>query len=115
VATLVVYEPTRNGDSKTYVAGASGGDQVPNDGQTILHFKNTSGGPITATINSQRTCDQGFDHDEAVVVGASTGDEMAGPYSPTRFNDGSGFVQITYSANPPTGLTVVAVRTRPVS
>jgi hypothetical protein len=115
MATLVVYEPTRNGDSKTYQTLTSGGDQVPNDGKTVLHFKNTSGGSITVTAASARPCDQGSTHNETIVVAATTGDEIAGPFGPSRFNDASNMLQLTYSTNPPTGLTCAPVRVNPAT
>ena len=59
IATLTVYEPSRTGDSKAYVAGASGGDQFPNDGNTFIHFKST-GAAVTVTVDSQKPCDQGI-------------------------------------------------------
>jgi hypothetical protein len=114
MATIAVTEPNRNGDAKSFVAGASGGDNVSNDGMTLLYFRNTSGGAITVTVDSYKPCDQGADHNETIVVGATTGDEIAGPFSPTRFNDpADNLMKWTYSANPPTGLTVAAVRVRP--
>lgn len=106
MAVLTVFPISKAGDSKAYVAGASGGDTCPNDGKTILHFKNTSAGAITATIDSVRPCDQGFDHNQDVVVAATTGDEMSGVFETARFG---GTLAITYSANPPTGLTVAAL------
>lgn len=106
MAVQTVYPLSRNGDSKAYAAGASGGDTVPNDGRTFLHFKNSSGGSITVTIASVQPCNQGQTHNETVVVGATTGDEMAGPFDVSRF---SGTLALTYSANPPTGLTLAAL------
>lgn len=113
MAVLTVYAPTRNGDSKTYQTLTSGGDQVPNDGYTVLHFKNTSGSSITVTVDSQKPCDQGSDHNETIVVAATTGDEIAGPYGPARFNDAGNMLQLTYSTNPPTNLVCAPIRVVP--
>ena len=112
MATLIVYSPARTGDSKAYVSGASGGDQFPNDGQTVRPFQEHRGG--------------GHRHHqqpEALRPGQRPRRNHLGrrhhrgrdrpTYSPTRFNDGSGMVQLTYSTNPPTGLTLVAVRQQP--
>jgi hypothetical protein len=108
VATYTVYQPDLTGDSKAYVTPASG-DVFPNDGKTVLHVKNANAGTCTVTINSQRPCDQGADHDIVVVVAATTGDEIIGPFLPSRFNDGSGNVVVTtYSVT--ASVSVAAIR-----
>jgi hypothetical protein len=104
---LTVDTLTRNGDSKTYQTLTSGGDSVPNDGRTLLHFLNTSGASITVTVDSLTPCNQGFDHNETIVVAATTGSEIAGPFDPARFGTSLG---ITYSTNPPTGMTCAPFR-----
>lgn len=104
MATLTVQDVDLDGEDADYVSAAGGGDQFANDGKTFLHIKNTNGATRTVTVNSQKACDQGFDHDVAVVVPATTGDMMIGPFPTARFNDASGFVQLTYSAV--TGVTV---------
>lgn len=101
MATLIVNDADLDGflwTSGVYVACNVGGDQFTNDGKTWIHVKNTNAATRTVTINSQRTCDQGFDHDQAYVVGATTGEAVAGPFLRERFNDAGGFVLITYSA-----------------
>lgn len=108
MATLTVHTLTRSGDSKAYVAADVAGDLVPNDGKVFLHFKNTNAATRTATVNSVKPCDQGFDHNEAILVAATTGDEMCGPFDPARFNDANGMLSVTYDAV--TNLTVAAVR-----
>ncbi len=102
MATLTVQDTDLDGllwtGASVYVACNVGGDQFTNDGKTYIHVKNTNAATRTVTINSQRNCDQGFDHDQAYVVGATTGEVMAGPFPTSRFNDASNFVLITYSA-----------------
>jgi hypothetical protein len=79
------------------VAAAGGGDQFSNDGRTYFKVTNGGGAPITVTVVSQRACDQGTIHSIAnSVTNATT--EVMGPFDPARFNDASGFVQVTYSA-----------------
>lgn len=109
MALLTVYSLSRTGDSKAYVAADVAGDTFPNDGRTFLHYKNSNAATRTATVNSIRPCDQGFDHNDAVLVGATTGDEMAGPFDPARYVDPTtGLTSVTYDAVP--GLTVAALR-----
>ena len=84
-------------------ADAAGNYWTNNSGKTFFRAKNTTGSPINVIVNSQRNCDQGFDHDITVSIPATTGDIMIGPFDTTRWNDGDGRVQVTYGAG---GLTV---------
>lgn len=109
MATLTVQTISLTGLEPTYAAAAAGGDEFPNDGRTFLHVKNTNAATRTVTINSRSNCDQGFDHDPAVVIDATTGDTMIGPFDTARFNDpATGRVSVTYSAV--TGVTVAAIK-----
>ncbi len=108
MAQLTVQKVVPAGLGPTYQAAAGGGDTFLNDGQTMLHVKNTSGGAITVTVNSIAACDQGFDHDVVVSVPATTGDRMIGPFPTGRFNDANGLVSITYSGV--TNLTVAPIQ-----
>lgn len=91
----------------TYAAAAAGGDAFVNDGRTRLRVKNAGAGSINVTINSQRACNQGFDHDEVAAVAAAEEREL-GPFDTGRFNDSTGKVQLTYSGV--TSVTVAAVK-----
>jgi hypothetical protein len=104
MAALTVGVSDRTGDTKTYQTCNAGGDTVVNDGKTVLHFKCTGGTPVTVTLDSTRPCDQGFDHNETVVVAATTGDEIAGPWPVNRYG---GTLTITYTGV--TGLTCAPV------
>lgn len=110
MAVLTVYPTSMTGDGKAYVAADAGlTDTFPNDGKTVLHFKNTNASPRTATVNSIRPCDQGVDHNVPITIAATTGDELCGPFDPGRFNDpATGLVSVTYDAV--AGLTVAAIR-----
>lgn len=108
MATLTVQSTDLDGTLVTYVACAGGGDEFINDGNTMLHIKNGSGGTITITVNSLVNCSQGFDHNSitAIVAGAES---MIGPFDLTRFNaSATGRAAITYSGV--TSLTIAAVR-----
>lgn len=103
-ALNTIYEPSLTGDSKAYVAADVAGDTVPNDGRTILHYKNTNAATRTVTV-AGGLCNYGGSHNSVTVVGATTGDELIGPFSVARF--GSTLV-ITYDAV--TNLTVAPIR-----
>jgi hypothetical protein len=73
-----------------------------------LHVKNANvGATRTVTINSRVACNQGYDHDYAVVVPAS-GEKMIGTFDTTRFNDSSGSASITYSSE--ADVTIAALK-----
>lgn len=107
MATLTPTAVTPTGVVEpTLVAAAGGGDQFTNDGRTWLKITNGGGAPITVTIVSQRACDQGTVHSIVnSVTNATT--ELMGPFS-DRYNDATGFVQVTYSAV--TSVTVGTLR-----
>src|SRR4051794_5552022 len=96
MATLAVQDVTNAGTVPTYGAAAGGGDQFQNDGKTMFHVKNGSGGSITVTFASQKSCDQGSTHNTAVAVAAGA-EKMVGPFDPSRYNDANGYCQVTYS------------------
>lgn len=96
------------GLTSTPVAGVAG-DYIQNNGEhkgrIFLLCKN--GATVAdVTFTSVTDCDQEANHD---VVHTATANEttMVGPFSPTRFNDGDGRVQLTYSNV--TTITVEAV------
>lgn len=101
---IAVQTSNLSGIGPTFQAAASGGDTFANDGQTMLHVKNSSGAAITVTVNSVTPCDQGFDHDAVVSVPAG-GERIIGPFSVARFGTTVG---VTYSGV--TGLTVAAIK-----
>ena len=96
MATLTVQDVNSGGAVPTYAAAAGGGDQFSNDGKTMIHVKNGSGGSITVTVASQVSCSQGATHNTAVAIAAGA-EKMIGPFPTDRYNDANGFVQLTYS------------------
>lgn len=110
MATIAIQTIDLDGEAADYVA-AVGPDTFSNDGRTFLHCKNTNAATRTVTVNSVKACDQGFDHDVAVVIPATTGDVLFGPFPTARFNDGSNLVTVTYSAV--TNLTIAAFKLSP--
>lgn len=95
------------GIAQTLAAATAGGDTFfPND-VTILVVKNGDGSPHTVTVVSPVNCDQGFEHDVAVVVAAGA-TELIGPFPAGRFAAANGQGSITYSAV--TSVTIAAVQ-----
>lgn len=91
----------------TYQAAAVGGDQVRPGDRTFLHVKNTDGSPATVTIAVPGK-EYGVDRaDVPIVVPATTGDCMIGPFPRDLVDPITGNVLVTYSAV--TGLTVAAL------
>lgn len=104
MATLTVQSVSSAGVvPSSLVAAAGGGDQFSNDGNVLLDVANGGGSPITVTIASQRACDQGSTHNTTVTVTNGT-TKRIGKFPIDRYNDASGFVQVTYS-----GVTSVTV------
>ena len=86
MATLAVQASLLTGITPSYAAAAGGGDEFPNDGKSMLHLKNGSGGTIVVTVDSLVACNQGSDHDSVTSIAAGA-EAMVGPFDVTRFND----------------------------
>lgn len=108
MATLAVQKPVNTGTVPTFNAAAGGGDQFPNDGQTVIHVKNGSGGSINVTVASPTACSHGGTHPLVVAVGAGA-EKVIGPFPMARHNDANGMVQLTYSGV--TSLTLAVLST----
>lgn len=115
MATLSVQDLVRSGGMEaSYAAANSGGDVMPNDGKTVLHVKNGSGGNITVTAAAVITSkDLGGTYGPftraSVAVQVDAGEErFIGPFPKSTFNNSSGQVALTYSGV--TSLTVAALK-----
>lgn len=79
------------------VAANVGGDKYLNGGTETFIVKNASGGSINVTAVAQKLCSHGVLHNQVFAVAA--GDTFQFPaLAQDRFNDASGYVNITYSA-----------------
>ena len=111
MAVLTAQQVSLAGLGPSYVAAAAGGDSFSNDGNTLIHVKNTDAAAKTVTVASQRLATPGLaPSNNAVSVPATTGERIIGPFDPLVWNDTNGSVQLTYSAV--TGVTIAAIRTR---
>lgn len=82
--------------------------QFTNDGRALLHIKKTGAGAATITVTTQGTV-QGFAiADVTFTIPATTGDQFAGPFPASLFNDSSGLVNFTLSDT--VGLSFAALR-----
>ena len=104
MATLTVQEVSLTGDDITTSAAAGGGDRVSNDGKISLKVVNGHSGAQTVTIARNRKCNQGFQHDVAIAVGAGE-TAYIGPFPRDEF---ASIIDITYSGV--TSLTIGAFR-----
>ena len=97
MAVLAIQKISQSGLAPAYQAADVAGDEWANGGRTMLHVKNGSAAAVTVTVDSIKPCDQGFDHDVLVNVPAG-GEQLIGPFEPSRFNNASGRCKATYSA-----------------
>lgn len=114
MATFSVESVDEDGLAATYNSAAAGGDQFANDGQVILHIKNTNGSARTVTVTAQNTSynKPGMGSltkaNASVSVPATTGERFLGPFPTDAFNDSNGNCQISYTAE--TGVTVAVLK-----
>jgi len=107
MAALTVNSVIRAGlTTPTLATPAGGGDTFVNDGNTFVWAKNTNGATRTITFGAVINCNQGFDHDLAVILPASTGDVMIGPFPKSQYGTP---VAMSYTAVTGVTLTVIKV------
>jgi hypothetical protein len=108
MADLATQKIDEDGQAVTYAAAAGGGDTLTPGSRVFIHCKNTNAAPRIVTVNSQKNCDQGFDHNLVVTIPANTGDVMIGPITASRFGRASdGKAEVTYDAV--TNLTIAVL------
>ena len=102
---LSAQQPSRAGVVPNFTAAnASGGNNFANDGRTFIEVKNASASPINVTLNIPMTVDGNTVTAPVVVIPATTGDKIIGPFPPAIFNQADGTVNIDFSAT--TSVTV---------
>lgn len=107
MATLTTQQIAQAGIAPTYAAVGASDKFTPGD-NVFLHFKNTNAATRTPTVDSKVPSNYGTDVDVTVVVPATTGDVMIGPFPAQRFAGTDGLADISYSAT--TNLTVAVLR-----
>jgi hypothetical protein len=117
--TITKTALTRNGSVNAATAGVyQAFDQVNGmqvnageAGKTILHVKNTNAATRTVTVRAGAGGHLGMAWmaglgDQAVVVGATTGDAILGPFESARFEQADGMIYV--DADAAAGLTIAA-------
>ena len=106
---VTVQQLRRAGITPTHTGSLSTGNtyQFKNNGKVVLYWKKSGAGACTVTIVTQGTVDGQAVADRTVSVPATTGEKMAGPWSPDLYNNSDGEIEVTYSEI--TGLTHAAV------
>lgn len=110
---LTVQQIAQAGIAPAYTAATVDGCMIPGTGDVFLHVKNANAASCTVTVQSaeQRA---GLDvADQTVVVPATTGDRMIGPFRPDVFSRATGAadagkVYVDFSIQ--TSVTVAALR-----
>lgn len=82
--------------------------QVPHTDQTFLHVKKSGANPCTVTVQTPATAGGLTVGERTVVVPATTGDVMIGPFPAALFRDSDGKLNVTFSEV--TGLSFGAFR-----
>lgn len=98
--TLAVQPLSRVGVSPQYTAANSSGNSFSNDGRSFVHLKNT-GAAATVTFQIPVSVDGQGVAGRTVVVAATTGDKMIGPFPAAQYNQlatDPGSVYLDYSA-----------------
>ena len=110
MATLTTLTPTPTaGALIAEEACAALGDQVVNDGRTLLYFRNAHAATTyNITLTSGATV-AGLAIENIAFTLAPVGTmKVIGPFEPRYWNDANGYIQITYDAV--TDLKVRAIR-----
>lgn len=106
MAIVATQQISPAGTAPAFTAAASG-QTFLNTGREFLHIKNTSAAAVTVTVPAVGDCSDGYLHDAAVSVPATTGERYLGPFKSGRFGSEPA---INYSAT--AGVTVAVVEVR---
>jgi hypothetical protein len=107
VTTITPQVMKLTGLTVTYAAANTDGSKFLTTGRTFFAVKNTDSSPVNVTFVNQQLSNYGKDDDIIVAVAATTGNMLIGPFPKLRFEDGTGYCNVTYSAI--TALTVAVV------
>lgn len=97
---LAVQQLNRAGVTPAYASANSSGNSFSNDGRCFVHLKNT-GAAVTVTVPIPVSVDGQAVAGRTVVVAATTGDKMIGPFPAAQYNQlatDPGSVYLDYSA-----------------
>ncbi len=87
---LTVQQFTRSGTGlvPTYKSDMSASDTyfVPNDGRTVIHFKNTGGSNSVVSVVTPHTSDGNAIADKTFTIALTSGDKFVGPFPASEYN-----------------------------
>ena len=107
MATITVQELTTASLAATYTAVTAGGDELINDGHTILHIKNTNAATNSVVVASQVSpVPKGLAASNITIALEGTQDVFSGFFDQAAYNDSSGMIQLTYNT---TALVIAAI------
>ncbi len=108
--TVQKMKRTGNGITPSYQGSLSVSDtyQVNNNGKVFLHFKKSASVNCTVTVITPPSLDGNAVADLAVVVPATTGDKMFGPFDPAVYNVLGGH-DLEFTLSDIDGVTMAAV------
>jgi len=99
MATLTVNTILYTGlNSESVFVAAAASQEFVNDGRTFMIIKNGSGGSITCSVTSAGNTQGRAIADDVITVGATTGEQMVGPWPRSIYNAADGNIDITWSA-----------------
>ena len=104
--TLTEQRIARTGTEITFAAASALGDSFVNQGYQRVRFKNTTGSPISVTVDTPNPDNYGVVNDilDVTITVPANKEISAGPFDQGRHNDQNGKTQLTYSTN--VGLSV---------
>ena len=109
MATLTVTEIDFDGlDTESLYVAAAASQEFANDGRVFCHIKNTNGSTRTCTFTTANTYGGHAIADTVVTIGATTGEQMVGPFATKIYNASDGNIDITWSAT--AGVTIAVFK-----
>lgn len=99
MAELSVQSISRDGLNPSLSSASSGGDKFLWDARRFIEVDNASASSIDVTVVSQYSSDpQGLSSSDLTVAVPDGERRLIGPFSDRAFEDGDGYVNITYSS-----------------
>lgn len=113
VDTLTVVTISLDGETATLSAAADDSNYVANNGKTWIQVANTNASPCTVTVYSKVATWQSLPEGVAasnltVIVPATTGNKIIGPFNPRAWNTTTGY--LLFKCSSITNVTVGAFR-----
>lgn len=108
MATLTITSPSVNSAVSLGAVAAGTSDQFLNDGRILLYVKNTNASSRTITVVTGGVVAGSIAIADVTFSVAQNEEKVIGPFPPRYFNNGNGYVVVSYSAT--AGVTVAAIK-----